>query len=85
MLGNREYLVVASQSYHLIIMSASGSWSYKLNKLQISSTETKINSHNQSIHKNIDVSSEVRASKVKHLSQLSNNQSIHKYVDVVSE
>ena len=31
---NRKYLVVGSQPCHLIIMSFSGSWSYKLTKLQ---------------------------------------------------
>ena len=29
-LENREYLAVDSQPYHLIITSASGSWSFKL-------------------------------------------------------
>jgi len=40
-LGNGVYLGVDSQPYHLIITSASGSWSYKLTKLQTSITPDK--------------------------------------------
>ena len=34
-LGKREYLVVDSLPYHLIFVSVSVGWSYKLTKLQI--------------------------------------------------